>query len=167
MTLLMALAIAVGMAVPWGAAQDGFYQGKKNLCSSPTRQAGGYDLYARTIARHWGRHISGTPNFIVQNTPGGASVVAANYLYKAAKRDGLTVAMMNPETPAQQVSGLQGVEFKAAEFSWLGNANVEMTVAVVRAETGIKTLKDVINAPKPVIVGSTAQLRLTTIYRRR
>ena len=167
MTLLMALAIAVGMAVPWGAAQDGFYQGKKNLCSSPTRQAGGYDLYARTIARHWGRHISGNPNFIVQNTPGGASVVAANYLYKAAKRDGLTVAMMNPETPAQQVSGLQGVEFKAAEFSWLGNANVEMTVAVVRAETGIKTLKDVINAPKPVIVGSTAQLRLTTIYRRR
>ncbi|HEX6284260.1 MAG TPA: hypothetical protein VFZ71_05270 [Pyrinomonadaceae bacterium] len=43
--------------------------------------------------------------------PGGADVVAANYLYTAAKRDGLTVAIMNRETPAQQRSGLQGVEF--------------------------------------------------------
>jgi hypothetical protein len=61
---------------------------------------------------------------------------------------------LNRETPAQQVSSPKS-RVQAAEFSWPGNANVEMTVTVVRAETGITTLKDVINAPKPVMVGST------------
>ena len=154
-TLLVALAVIFGINVPLGAAQDNFYQGKRMRMLVPYSAGGGYDLYARTIARHWGRHIPGSPSFIVQNMPGGAGVVAANYLYRAAKRDGLTVAIMNRETPAQQISGLEGVEFKAAEFSWLGNANVEMTVAAVRAETGVKTLKEVINAPKPLMVGST------------
>jgi len=153
--LAVALAVIFGIDPGTGAAQDGFYQGKRIRMLVPYSAGGGYDLYARVIARHWGRHIPGNPNFIVQNMPGGAGVVAANYLYKAAKRDGLTVGIMNRETPAQEVSRLPGVEFKAADFSWLGNANVEMTVAVVRADTGVKTLKDVINSPKPVIVGST------------
>jgi tripartite-type tricarboxylate transporter receptor subunit TctC len=87
--------------------------------------------------------------------PGGAGIVAANYHYRAVKPDGLTVAIMNRETPAQEVSGLPGVEFKAADFSWLGNANVEMTVVVVRADKGVKTLKELINAQEPVVVGST------------
>lgn len=154
-SLLAALAVILGIGTGAGVAQDNFYQGKRVRMLVPYSAGGGYDLYARTIARHWGRHLPGNPNFIVQNMPGGAGVVAANYLYKAVRRDGLTVAIMNRETPAQEVSRLPGVEFKAAEFSWLGNANVEMTVAVVRAETGIKTLKEVINASKPVVVGST------------
>lgn len=152
---IAALTLTFGVAVIPAAAQEDFYKGKRMRMLVPYSAGGGYDLYARTIARHWGRHLPGNPNFIVQNMPGGAGVVAANYLYKAVRPDGLTVAIMNRETPAQEVSRLPGVEFKAAEFSWLGNANVEMTVAAVRAETGIKTLKDAINSPKPINVGST------------
>jgi tripartite-type tricarboxylate transporter receptor subunit TctC len=153
-SLIAALGLSLVLDVPASAAND-YYQGKRMRMLVPYSAGGGYDLYARIIARHWGRHIPGNPSFIVQNMPGGAGVVAGNYLYRAAKRDGLTVSIMNRESPAQEVSKLAGVEFKAADFSWIGNANVEMTVAVVRAESGVKTLKDVIKSPKPVIVGST------------
>lgn len=152
--LITALGLSFAIEAKPVAAND-FYQGKRMRMLVPYSAGGGYDLYARVIARHWGRHIPGNPTFIVQNMPGGAGVVATNYLYRAAKRDGLTVAIMNRETPAQEVSKLAGVEFKAADFSWIGNANVEMTVTVVRAETGIKSLKEVIKSPKPVVVGST------------
>lgn len=153
--LVAAFLLVFGIDVNPAAAQEDFYKGKRVRMIVPYSAGGGYDLYARTIARHWGRHLPGNPTFIVQNMPGGAGILAANYLYRAAKPDGLTVAIMNRETPAQQISKLPGVEFKAAEFNWLGNANVEMTVAVVSTKTGIKTLKDLIKAPKPVVVGST------------
>lgn len=153
--LVTALFLTFGFYVDISAAQDGSYKGKRIRLIVPYSAGGGYDLYARTIARHWGRHIPGNPSFVVQNMPGGAGIVAANYLYRAVKPDGLTVAIMNRETPAQEVSRLAGVEFKAADYSWIGNANVEMTVAVVRAETGIRSLKELIKSPKPVIVGST------------
>jgi len=137
------------------AAEDNFYRNKRIRLIVPYSAGGGYDLYTRTIARYWGRHIPGNPSFVVQNMPGGAGIVATNYVYRAAKRDGLTLGIMNRESPAQEASGLPGVEFKSAEFSWLGNANVEMTVVVVRADKGLETLKDAINSPEPVVVGST------------
>lgn len=137
------------------AAQDDFYRNKRIRLIVPYSAGGGYDLYSRTIARHWGRHIPGNPSFIIQNMPGGSGIVATNYLYKAAKPDGLTVGIMNRASPAQEASGLPGVEFKSAELSWLGNANVEITAVVVRSETGIKTLKDLIGSKKPLNVGST------------
>jgi tripartite-type tricarboxylate transporter receptor subunit TctC len=153
-SLIAALGLSLVLDVPGSAANE-YYQGKRMRMLVPYSAGGGYDLYARIIARHWSRHIPGNPSFIVQNMPGGAGVIAGNYLYRAARRDGLTVSIMNRESPSQEVSKLAGVEFKTADFSWIGNANVEMTAALVRADTGIKSLKDVINRPKPVIVGST------------
>jgi tripartite-type tricarboxylate transporter receptor subunit TctC len=153
--LIGALFLILGITVSTTAAQDDFYRNKRIRVIVPYSAGGGYDLYTRTIARYWGRHIPGNPTFVVQNMPGGAGIVATNYLYGAAKRDGLTIGIMNREGPAQQVSGLPGVEFKSADFSWVGNANVEMTVVVIRADKGFKTLKDVINSPEPLVVGST------------
>lgn len=149
------LLLIFATVVQISAAQDESYRNKRIRLIVPYSAGGGYDLYARTIARYWGRHIPGNPSFVVQNMPGGAGIIATNYLYKAAKRDGLTVGIMNRESPAQEASGLPGVEFKAAEFSWLGNANVEITVVVLRADKGVKSLKDLIKTPEPVVVGST------------
>src|SRR3970040_731129 len=72
-------------------AQDSFYRGKtvRLIGGAPAR--GGYDTYSRTIARHIGKHIPGNPAFLVENMPGAGFLISANYMYKVAKPDGLTI----------------------------------------------------------------------------
>src|SRR5574340_695902 len=83
---------------------------------------GGYDLYARAIARHFGKHIPGKPAVIVENMTGAGSLIAANYLYKAAKPDGLTIGHFNGSLFFNQALGQPGVQFDAQKFIFLGAA---------------------------------------------
>ncbi|MBM4299134.1 MAG: hypothetical protein FJ143_15465, partial [Deltaproteobacteria bacterium] len=72
-------------------AQQPFYQGKTIRLIVGLAPGGGYDLYSRVIARHLGKHIPGNPSIFVENMTGAGSIIAANYMYKAAKPDGLTI----------------------------------------------------------------------------
>src|SRR5262249_41403223 len=72
-------------------AQTPFYQGKTITLIAGTTAGSQYDAHARLIAQHWGKHIPGNPEIIVQNMPGAGSVIAANHLYNVAKPDGLTI----------------------------------------------------------------------------
>ena len=72
-------------------SQANFYQGKTVRIVVGLAAGGGYDLYARTLARHLGKHIPGNPAVVVENMTGAGSIIAANYLYKIAKPDGLTI----------------------------------------------------------------------------
>ena len=74
-----------------------FYEGKTLRLIVGTSPGGGYDTYARAIARHMAKHIPGKPTIIVQNMPGAGSMIAANYLYNVAKPNGLTMAMLISE----------------------------------------------------------------------
>ena len=140
---------------PGGQQQSGQQQFGGRSGGGGFPGGGGVDTESRMIARFLPAHIPGNPTFIVQNMPGGAGIVATNYMYRVASRDGLTMGLMSREAPTQEVSALPGIEFKMGEFSWIGNANVEMTVAVARADRGFKTLKDLIKSPKPLVVGAT------------
>src|SRR5215211_6162453 len=71
-------------------AVSNFYTGKTVNLVIGYAPGGGYDLYARTLARHMARHIPGNPNIIVQNMPGAGSLKAANFLYTIAPKDGTT-----------------------------------------------------------------------------
>ena len=73
------------------AAQELFYQGKTIRIIVGSDPGGGFDTYSRTIARHMSKHIPGNPVILVENMPGAAQMIAANYLYKVAKPDGLTL----------------------------------------------------------------------------
>src|SRR3970040_2695191 len=73
-----------------------FYQGKTVTIISGTTAGSAYDTYARLIATHMSKHIPGNPNLIVQNMPGGGSIIAANYLYGVAKPNGFNLALINP-----------------------------------------------------------------------
>jgi tripartite-type tricarboxylate transporter receptor subunit TctC len=92
----MKKAIAVIIIVIVGTstlqAQTPYYQGKTVTIVVGTGAGDLYDLYARAIAQVMGKHISGNPNFIVQNMPGAGHMIAANYIYNVAKPDGLTIA---------------------------------------------------------------------------
>jgi len=86
-------------------AQTSFFEGKTARILVGFSPGGSYDLWARLIARHMGRHIPGNPNFVVQNMTGGGSMVAANYVYKVAKPDGLTIAVVTPGLFIEQLAG--------------------------------------------------------------
>ena len=93
------LTLAV-QTLPLVFAQENFYKGKTIRLIVGLAPGGGFDAYSRVIARHIGKHIPGNPTTVVDNMPGAASLLAANYVYKAAKPDGLTMVFEhNPLNP--------------------------------------------------------------------
>ncbi|HYT55609.1 MAG TPA: hypothetical protein VEQ38_12915, partial [Verrucomicrobiae bacterium] len=101
-------------------AQDGFYKGKAVRIIVGASAGGGYDTYSRTIARHMGKHIPGNPGLIVDNMPGAGFLISANYMYKVAKPDGLTIGHFIGGLFLQQLLGKAGVEFDARKFEYIG-----------------------------------------------
>jgi tripartite-type tricarboxylate transporter receptor subunit TctC len=91
-SLLLALVLGPGLAAV--AAGEDFYKGKTITLVVANAAGGGYDLYARLLARHMGRHIPGEPSFIVKYQPGVGGLVMANAIYAMAPRDGLTIGLM-------------------------------------------------------------------------
>src|SRR5689334_24235834 len=85
---IAALALLTASPPARADAISDFYRGRAVSLVIGYAPGGGYDLYARTLARHIGRHIPGTPNIVVQNMPGAGSLKAANFLYTIAPRDG-------------------------------------------------------------------------------
>ena len=101
-------------------AQANFYEGKTIRLIVGFSAGGGYDAYTRTIARHFGKHIAGNPSCVVDNMPGAASLISANYVYKAAKPDGLTIGHFIGGLFLQQLLGKPGIEFDSLKFGYLG-----------------------------------------------
>jgi len=116
--LLLAMFLLV--APPQSDAQDNFYAGKTIRFVVGFPAGGGYDLYTRTIGRHIGKHIPGNPTILVDNMAGAGSMIAANYTFKVAKPDGLTVGHFIGGLFLQQILGKPGIEFDAAQFEYLG-----------------------------------------------
>ena len=124
-------------------AQAPFYQGKTIQIVVGFGPGGGYDAYARLIARTIGGHIPGNPTLIVQNMPGAGSRVAANWLYNVAPRDGTALATIVQSTPVDQVFGEAGIKFDAARFAWIGNPIVDNLVSITTRQSGLASMEDV------------------------
>src|SRR6266508_741762 len=137
-------------------AQSNFYQGKTVTIISGTTAGSAYDTYARLIAQYLGKHVAGSPSFIVQNMPGGGSIVAANFLYGVAKPDGLTIASINPALYFNQLAGRKEVQFDWAKFQWIGSPDWSDHVLYMRTDTPYKTIHDVRTAATPPKCTATA-----------
>jgi len=129
------------------------YDGKTITIVTSTGAGGVYDLTARVIARHMGRYIPGYPTLIVQNMPGGGNVLATNYMYNIAPKDGMTIASIHNAMPLHQVLDGRGVRFDAARFNWLGSTGSENEIILVWHTAGIKTIKQA--QEKEVALGAT------------
>jgi tripartite-type tricarboxylate transporter receptor subunit TctC len=125
---------------------------------------GNYDLYARLIARHMGRHIPGNPNIIVQNVPGAGSRVLANTLYNRGPHDGTMIGVPNQGIPTDQATGIAGVQFDANRFHWIGSPNHEVNVAWTWHTSAVKTVEDA--RQKEAVMGSTGPGSPTYFYPR-
>jgi tripartite-type tricarboxylate transporter receptor subunit TctC len=133
-----------------------FYKGKTVRIIVGFAAGGGFDTYARVIARHLGKHIPGTPTIIVDNMPGAGSLIAANHLYRVAKPDGLTMAHFSGSLVLGQVIGQPGIEFDARKFEFIGAAIKEEVVCGLTKSSGISTVEKWMASKGPVKLGGTA-----------
>ena len=158
--VLSAMAIVAGLqtAAPGAAraadAVADFYSGKSVQLVIGYAPGGGYDVYARALARYMGRHIPGNPSIVVQNMPGAGSIKAANYLYNIAPKDGTTFGGFSRGAFLDPLLGrAEGVQYVAAKYGWLGSISNEVGVCAFRADSGIATWQDM--QTKPYVIGST------------
>jgi tripartite-type tricarboxylate transporter receptor subunit TctC len=137
-------------------AQAPFYQGKTIKVIVGTPPGNLYDMWARLIVTHMGKHIPGNPEFIVQNMPGAGHVVAVNHLYTMVKPDGLTlIGTAIPSLYLNQLIGRKEIQFDWAKFGWIGSPARGASQMYMRADTPYKTIEDVRTAKEPPKCGAT------------
>jgi len=139
-----------------GYGQELFYKGKNIRLIEAYTAGGGYDTYARLIARHLGKHIPGNPTVTVENMTGAGGLIAVNYLYQRAEPDGLTIANWNGSLSLQQYLGLKGIEFDAARFEWIGSALRPTPICIIARASGVTGFADWVKAPKAIKLGGMA-----------
>src|SRR5262249_47259373 len=154
---LAALLVLMAVAGRPAHAQS-FYEGKTLRVIVGLAAGGGFDTYARAIARHLGKHIPGNPTIIVENMTGAGSLVAANHVYRVAKPDGLTVANFNGTLMLGQVLGQRGIEFDARKFEFIGAAVKEDVACALTKASGITSVDKWMAAKTPVKLGGVAPL---------
>ena len=124
-------------------AQSPFYQGKTITIIVGYLAGDGYDIWARLLAAHMGKHIPGNPNFIVQNMPGAGSMIAANNVFNVAKPDGLTMAAIGPSLYLDQLIGKKEVQFDWGKFGWVGSTENTPWLFYMSTNTPFKSIDDV------------------------
>jgi tripartite-type tricarboxylate transporter receptor subunit TctC len=162
---LIGLAIAAAAlpaASPAGA--DPFYAGKTITVVTSTGAGGTYDLTARLLARYMPNYLDGHPAMIVQNMPGGGHVLASNFMYGVAPKDGTTIATVNNIIPLHQVISGVGVRFDADKFSWIGSTGAKNSVAYVWHGAGIKSIADA--SKREAMLGASGAGSSTIVYAR-
>ncbi len=131
-----------------------FFKGRVVTMYIGLSAGGGYDLYARLVARHMGQHIPGRPTIVPVNMEGAGGLKLMNWLYTAAPKDGTAIAIVNHGTPfLPLVGGEQFARFDARKFTWIGSANDEVSVCVSWKRTGITSFDQL--RRQELIVGST------------
>src|ERR1700683_4776154 len=130
-----------------------FYKGKTISLITSTGVGGTYDVVARLVARSMPRHLPGNPTIIVQNMPGGGNVLATNYMFNLAPKDGTAIATIHSAMPLQQVLDAGRVRYDADKFNWLGSTGAQNEVILVWHTAGVKTLQEA--TEKQIILGGT------------
>jgi tripartite-type tricarboxylate transporter receptor subunit TctC len=138
--LIAALAILASAASAVPAAD--FYAGKTIRMVVASAPGGGYDNYARTFAQYLRKHIPGEPTIVVQNMPGAGGMVATNWMFNVAPRDGLVFALVQRGVPFHPYFGEQRAKFVPTEFNWIGSFNSETSVATLWHASKAKTIQD-------------------------
>ncbi len=152
---LSTLAILIAAGSGRARAQS-FYAGKTIRLVVGFAPGGGFDTYARVFARHTGRHVPGNPTLVVENMTGAGGLIAANYLYRIAKPDGLTVEHFNGALFLGQALGQPGIEFDARKFELIGAPIKEDAVCALTGASGITSIEKWVAARTPVKLGGGA-----------
>ncbi len=151
--LALLMTSAIYLASLPAAAQEAFYKGKTLRIVVGTSAGGGFDAYTRMIARHFGRHIPGNPNVIVENMPGAGHRIGANHVYKIAKPDGLTLGHFQGGLFLAQAMGEEGIQFDALKYEFVGAPVKDNRACAVTKASGIGNMERWFGAKTPVKLG--------------
>ena len=153
---VVAAAVAAGSASAVAAdAVENFYRGRTVQVLVGFGPGGGYDLYARTLARYMGKHMPGRPTFVTQNMPGAGSMKVMNYLYNAARKDGTYIGTFARGMVIEPLLGhAKGTAFEATKFNWIGSISNEVSVCAFWHTSPIKSWEDM--KTKPHTIGGSA-----------
>lgn len=150
--LIGASSLALLATAPALATGPSFYDGKNLNMYIGYSAGGGYDVYARLLARHMARHIPGATEIVPNNMPGAGSLRMTNWLFNAAPKDGTAFGAPGRGVAFEPLLG-DGAQYDATRFNWLGSANNEVSVCVAWHTSGVKTIDDA--RARELIVGGT------------
>ena len=152
-SLLLLMTFVPALSVQ--AQGEPYYKGKTVRFVVGSATGNFYDSWTRLIARYWGKYIPGNPTILVQNMPGAGSITAVNYVYGVAKPDGLTVVLPNNSIYIEQLVGRKEAQFDLRKYHWLGSASQDSIMFYMRADTGIKSVADIVKAKQPPSCGGS------------
>jgi tripartite-type tricarboxylate transporter receptor subunit TctC len=130
-----------------------FYAGKQVSLFIGYSAGGGYDTYARVLARHIGKHIPGNPTVVPQNMPGAGSLTLANFLYNIAPKDGSAFGTIGRGLAMEPLLGGAGTRFEATRYGWIGSLNSEVSICASWHTSSVKSVDDM--RTQELIVGGT------------
>jgi len=140
-----------------------FYKGKTISVGGGATPGGGYDLDARGLSRHLGKHVPGRPGVVVQNVPGARGLTHVNRLYASARRDGTMMGVVQRGLLTAPWLNPQGVQYDVMKFNWLFSTAAEPGVAIMWRTSGIQTAKDV-QTRETVIGGAGDSAIIPQVY---
>jgi len=146
-------AVLIGGSAQAQDAVEAFYKGKQINIVIGSSAGGGYDTYARLLARYFGGFIPGNPTIVPQNMTGAGSNRAAAFVYGVAPKDGTTIGAIFPGAVLQPLVGDVQVQHDPTKFIYLGSANSDQYVCFVRADAPVKTFGDALS--RELIVGAS------------
>jgi tripartite-type tricarboxylate transporter receptor subunit TctC len=162
-TTMVAGLLAAGGAGPAQAQSVAdFYRGKTVNVLIGVGVGGEYDLQARLVARHIGKHIPGNPLVVPQNMTGAGGIKMANFLYAQAAKDGTNIGMMGNNFPATEAVGGQGVSYSSVKFRWLGSIAPVVETMTVWHTAGVKSVDDV--RQREIVAGASGRGAITFFY---
>ncbi len=148
------LCALLGLQLPAKAdSLEDFYRGKDLAFNVGFDVGGGYDLYARVLSRHFGRHMPGKPGVVVQNMPGAGGIRAANYIYNLAPRDGSVIGMIDQSLPLQQLLEPESMKTDVTKFNWVGRIASNSAILYAWHTAPVQKIEDAFS--KELIVSSS------------
>ncbi len=159
--LAAVLLLALTRPAPAQSVED-FYRGHTLTMLISYSVGGGYDLYARVLAKYLGRHIPGNPTVVPENMPGAGGLRASNYLYTAAPKDGSVIGTFSRSIPTMPLVTPTAVSFDGRKFSWIGSMSSDTSLCLTGAKSKIKAFQDMLTMP--VIMGGQFAAADSDIY---
>ncbi len=130
-----------------------FYKGKTFTILVGQEPGTGFDIYSRALARHFSRHVPGNPSVIVQNMTGASGVVAFNWLYNVAPKDGTVMGTSSQNVAVEGLFGNTSAKYEATRFNWIGNMEESAAVCGVTPEANVTKFDDLLT--RELVVGAT------------
>ncbi len=152
--LLLLLCLLAAADMSNAVAQTpGAFAGKTVTMYIGFGPGGGYDMWARVVAAHIGKHLPGNPTVTPENLPGGGSYRAAGFMYNVAPKDGTAIALIARDAALGPLTGAPGAQFDATKLSYLGTPAIETNICITNNTAVVKTAHDL--TEKELIVGDT------------